>query len=307
MPIVAANLIPTSVSSSIIEGLTDTSVVLGLARRQPMPTASTTIPVIKTLPVSGWVNGTGGRKPATAVEWSSEVITAEEVAAVVAVPLALLDDAGIPIWTEIRALLTEALAYSIDSAILFGTNAPPSFIVGGIVTGAPVFGVEAPAVVGGDLAGAVSAAMGAVEAEGLLPTGHASDVRLRAALRNLRDANGVPIFAPSLTAGAPSVLWGLPIRFSTSGAFVPARADLITGDWTKLVVGVRQDMTWGESDDAVITDGAGAVLVNAFQDNQRIMRVSMRLGYVVGKPVTRMAGGAASPFAVVRNTDVTGP
>jgi HK97 family phage major capsid protein len=299
---VDAGLIPATIAAEITTAVQDSSVVLRLARRQPMPTGATSVPVLRTLPTAGWVNGRGGRKPEVTIAWSADNIVPEEVAAIVGVPLSLLDDAGVPIWADLKGILAESLAYSIDSAILFGINAPASFAAGGIFAATTVFQPSDTE----DLAEAINQAMGAVEDAGLAVTGHAADVSLRSSLRGLRDANGSPLFVPNLSQVAYDTIYGLPVAWSASGAFDISKADLITGDWTKLIVGVRQDITWGESDSAIIQDGTGAIVANAFQQNLKVMRVSMRLGYVVGKPTTRRAGGPAEPFASVSKTPTTG-
>jgi HK97 family phage major capsid protein len=306
MPVIDSTLIPTTISSSIIAAATEASVVLKLATKQPMPTGAASVPILKTLPTSGWVNGHGGRKPGTTVEWSSDQIVPEEVAATIAVPQSLIDDSGIPLWNSVKAAIVDAVTFSIDSAILFGDNAPPSFLVDGVVGEAVRDGrvPHSPVAPPGqpDLAEAVNQAMGDVENDGLQPTGHAADVSIKSKLRGLRDANGLPIFVPNLGAGSYDTLYALPIAWSGSGAFDTTAVDLITGDWTKLIVGVRQDIRVETSTDGVIADATGKVLVSAFQDDQVLMRVYARLGYVLGKPVTRRSGGPANPFGLVRST-----
>jgi HK97 family phage major capsid protein len=306
MPVIDSTLIPTAISSQIIGAVTDQSVVLKLANKQPMPTGAMSVPILKTLPVSGWVNGHGGRKPATTVEWSSDNIIPEEVAAVIAVPQSLIDDSGVPIWAAVQQAIVDAVTYSIDSAILFGENAPPSFPTDGVAGQALAngrvahFPAAGPPVV--DLAEAINLAMADVENDGLMPTGHAADVTLKSKLRGLRTTTGEPLFVPNLGAGMYDTIWNLPVAWSSSGAFDVSIADLITGDWTKLIVGVRQDIRVETSTDGVIADAAGKVLVSAFQDDSVLMRVYARVGYVIGVPVSRRASGPAFPFGLVKSS-----
>lgn len=311
MPVIDSTLVPTTIASQIIASAGEQSVVLKLANKQPMPTGVSSVPILKTLPTSGWVNGAGGRKPATTVEWTSEQLVPEEVAAVIAVPQTLIDDSGIPIWPAVQQAITDSVAFSIDSAILFGDNAPASFVTGGVVGDAIADGRTAHFPAAGpplvDLAEAVNRAMADVENDGLNPTGHAADVSIKSKLRGLRDTNGMPLFVPNLGADTYSTLYALPIEFSASGAFDVSLADLITGDWTKLIVGVRQDLRVETSTDGTIVDALGKVLVSAFQDNQVLMKVFMRLGYVIGKPVSRRTGSPASPFGLVKSTGVVTP
>jgi HK97 family phage major capsid protein len=310
--IIPEQLVPVSISREIIQAIREQSVVMRLARTQTMPTAAVTIPIMKTLPTSGWVNGIGGRKPVTTIAWTSDRLTAEEVAAIIAVPEALIDDAGIPVWPEVRQYMVDAISWSIDTAILFGVNAPPTFVAqgaGGIAGQAIAAygGPHTPAASGQpDLAESVNQAMIDVESAGLAITGHAADISINGQLRGLRASDGQPIFAPALTAGAPGTLWGLPIMYSAGGVFDPDVVDLITGDWSKLIVGIRQDLRVDQSTDAVVTDEDGKVVVNAFQDDQILMRVHMRLGYVVGKPLSRRTNDFTFPFSTVKGAERAG-
>ena len=304
MPVIDSSLIPVSIAQEIIQKASEQSVVLQLGRRQPMPTAQVNVPFLKTLPASGWVNGIGGAKPQTTVEWSSSTITTEEVAAVVAVPQASIDDAGIPIWANVQQAIVDSISYSIDAAVLFGTGAPPSFPVGGIYgvgIAAPHLKVVHTATTDPpDLAQAASAAEGDVEDWGILSTGYAADVSMKSQLRGLRDVNGQPIFVPNLGADTYNSLYGDPVYFSGTAAFDSTKCSIIAGAWDLLIVGVRQDITVDTSTEGVITDASGVVLVNAFQHDQVLMRVFMRLGYVVGQPVSRYTGQPVFPFGFAK-------
>lgn len=290
------NLIPQEVQAEVIQGVTQASAALSLATTQPMPTASQAIPVLGSLPTAGWIS-VGGRKPTTQMAWTSQILKAEEVAATIDVPLAYLDDAGFPVWENIQPRMIEALAKVIDEAIFFGVGAPASFPVGGIFAFST--GVALPAAPENDIAGLFNAALGTVEAQGLNPTGHAADVTTRALLRGSRTTTGEPLFVPSIAQANPDSVYGYPIFWSTGAAFDTTKAIDFTGDWTCLRVGIRQDVTVDQSDEATLVDADGKVLVSAFQEDKRIMRVHMRLGCVIGKPVTARAPAGAKPWAFI--------
>jgi HK97 family phage major capsid protein len=310
MAVIDNTLIPVTIAQEIIQAASEQSVVLQLARRQPMPTAQVNVPFLKTLPVSGWVNGVGGLKPEATVEWSADVLTTEEVAALVAVPQAWIDDSGIPIWPNVQEAITDSLAYSLDSAILFGTNAPPSFPAGGIVgqgmsaTAAwTARTVHTATTDPPDLAQAATAAEGDVEDAGIISTGFAADISVKSQLRKLRDTVGQPVFVPNLGQDMYPTLWGDPLHFSASAAFNTNLVDIIAGNWNMLIVGVRQDITVDTSTEGVVSDSTGKVIVNAFQQDQVLMRVYMRVGYVIGTPVTRYgAGKPVFPFGFAQGT-----
>lgn len=293
VPIDGSVFVPTNIAADLFAAATAQSAALQLGRRVPMPAGRTSIPIPSAYPVAKWVNASvSRRKQWTDVAWTSQMLVAEELAAVFAIAQDYLDDATVDLWSIIRPMASSAMAVAIDSAVLFGDNAPASFPAGGVV-GNLAQPIQTPTTP--DFAGGVSDAMGQVEESGLIPTGNAARIGVRASLRNLRATTGELLFMPSLQAGMPDTLFGLPIAF-TPGWTDPT-VDLITGDWTKLVIGVRQDMTLEFSKEAVITDDTGKVIVNAFQDDSVICRLWMRLGCVLGKPVGPW--GPTSPFAGV--------
>lgn len=305
MVTVDTNLIPTEVQAEIIQGVVNKSVALSLGNVQPMPTGKEAVPILGSLPSAGWT-AVGGRKPTTTMSWTSTMLQAEEVAATIDVPRAYIDDAGFPLWDSISPRMVEALALVIDQAILYGTNAPASFPVGGVL-GFSTAVAALPAAPQNDIVGLFNAMLNTVEATGLEPTGFASDIVIKGKLRGARMTTGEPLYVPGVASpGAIDMIYGLPAFWSRGAAFVVASASSIVGDWSSLRIGVRQDVTVDQSDEAVLADSTGKVLVSAFQDDKRIMRVFMRLGCAIGKPVTQKAPAGANPWAHVTTT-ITGP
>jgi len=261
------NLIPTEVQAAVIEGVVNQSVALTLGNVQPMPTMA----------------------------WTSQLLKAEEVAATIDVPTAYLDDAGFPLWDSIQPRMIEALALVIDEAVLFGVGAPASFPAGGVL--AKSTAAALPAAPAADMAGLYNACLSIVESQGLDPTGHAADVAARGRMRGSRTTTGEPLFVPSIAQTNPDTIFGLPVAWSRGGAFDTTKALSFTGDWTCLRLGVRQDVTVDSSAEGVLVDNTGAVVVSAFQDDKIIMRVHMRLGCVIGQPVTQKVPAGAKPWS----------
>src|SRR5262245_47648099 len=173
-----ANLVPRTMSSEIIELAAPQSVVLRLGRRLTMPSGLASLPVTSFLPVAGFVNPTyGGRKPATKIEWTAKQIAAEEIAAALAIPNAFVDDAGFPIWNNVREQVAGAIARVLDNAVLFGAGAPASYPTGGIagLAGAAQSDTTAPK--------AIDKAAAVIEAAGATPSGIASSPAIGTALR----------------------------------------------------------------------------------------------------------------------------
>lgn len=292
-----AGLIPDTVASEIIRAARHQSAAMSLGRTVRMPKGASNLPVISAVPQAGFVAGRGGHKPVSVVEWSTEKIVPEELACIIAIPDDFIDDNSFPVWDEVQPLVTDAIAYAFDMAALWGVGAPASFPAGGVAAFAGVVVQEATPLL------AISEAMGQVEDSLLTPTGHATGPGSGRTLRTLKDENGNLVYLPAVTQGEPGTLYGLPIN--KTAAWDDLQGDLITGDWTKLVIGIRQDIRIDFSNQAVLTDDDGVVVANAFQDDLTIMRAYVRTGAAIGVPVN-VRGDLTDPFAIATFTPTGG-
>ena len=155
-------VIPVEYSAQIIEEATRASAVLTLGNTVPMGTSIASMPVPKTLPIASFVSAPGGRKPYADMGLQSQTMTAEEVAAVVAIPDVYLEDATVNLWNWARPRIAEAIGVAVDNAVMFGVGAPASYPAGGMVSAAYATPVGTGAV-GDDAAAIINAAMSAVE------------------------------------------------------------------------------------------------------------------------------------------------
>jgi HK97 family phage major capsid protein len=306
-----SGIIPHEYSQQIIEEATRASTVLQLANTMPMGTRITELPVPGSLPKAEWTTGANmppagpGRKFYTDLKLVPQVMTAEEVSAVVAIPEQYLDDNTVNLWGWVRPQLAQAIAVRLDETVLFGGPGPipTTFPVGGIVAAA----YSLPVTEGVDAVDGVNNAMAAVEAQGLAVTGHSADLGAKGMFRGVRDANG------SLLLGTEQVgsmtrptLYGAPIAYS-SYTQTPLTTDLITGAWQYLVVGVRSDIRFKIDPSGVIANGAGVVQVSGFQDNVVPCKVWARFACTIVKPITPRRPTGATPFARVKLDDLTPP
>ena len=132
----AEALIPEQVSKTIIQNVATRSVALRRGYRMPNMTAKQQkIPVLTGSVAAGFVNGDVGLKPTSGLTWEKVNIVAEEVAVIVPIPDAVLDDADYDIWGEVQPRIEEAFAKVIDMAVFHGTNKPDTWPEG-LVSGA---------------------------------------------------------------------------------------------------------------------------------------------------------------------------
>jgi HK97 family phage major capsid protein len=300
----AGALIPEDVQREIVKTIHQDSVVLRLARRLPnMTRAQRRIPVLNALASAYFVAGDTGLKQTTEIDWTNVYINAEELAVIVPVPEAVLDDVDYDIWGEVMPEIRSAIGYAVDRAILHGTNAPaswPSNLMAQITSaGHTVDDDDATYADLYDLLLGVASdndpgAFGLVEQDGFMVSGAIAHPVEMSRLRGLRDANGQPIFKADMQGGTTYALDGRPIVFPDNDAIDVTAARYIVGDWSKLVYAIRQDLTTKVATEAVIQNQSGGIEYNLFQQDMVALRVTMRLGWALPNPINRLQQTAAN-------------
>lgn len=288
-------LLPDQIIKEIIAEAPKSSVLLSRAKKVRLSAKKAKQPVLATLPEAYWVNGDTGLKQTTKSTWKNINITAEELAVIVPIPDALLDDADVPLWDEVKPLLVEAIGKKVDAAGIFGDDKPdswPEAIVPSCVTAGNVVyrGTK-------DLGVDVADAGKLLAEQGFGINGFASKPGMQWELVGLRNANGDPIYTQSLSGAPQSGLYGYPLNEVSTGVWDAEKVDILAGDWNKFVIGIRQDITYDLFKEGVISDENGKVLLNLMQQDCKALRVVFRVGFQVAVPVTRLGG--KYPAAIV--------
>lgn len=298
----AEALIPEQTSREIIQGVTEQSTVLAMGRKLPnMSSNRTVMPVLDMLPVAYFVNGDTGTKKTTKMAWDKKKIFAEEIAVIVPIPEAVLDDADYDIWGEVRPRLVEAFGKVIDAAIFFGVDKPDNWRSSIYDTAAAAGAtVTATSNLYKDIMG-TSGVIAKIEKSGYMPTGHVADISLRAELRELVDNNNRPLFKTDLQSSTQYSLDGNTMKFPRNGFWDAAKAKMISGDFDQLVYSMRQDITFKLFDQGVVQDpSTGEIVYNLMQNDMVAMRAVMRLGWEIPNPINSLETDKTKrcPFAV---------
>lgn len=306
----AAALMPEDVTRDLLTRVPEASLALTRMRRTTMSRKQQRMPVLSALAQAYFVDGDTGLKQTTKLAWANKYLVAEELAAIIPIPQAVMDDSDYDLWAESRPQLAEAAGALIDGATLFGAGKPASWPTA-IVPAAAAAGnsVTRGAVAGRDLAGDANAAMRLVAADGHPITGFVADALLEFDLQGLTDAQNRPVFTSNLQEGAAGKgLYGRPFTYLNNGAWDQTQAELIAGDWSQAIIGVRQDITFSVHTEGVITNAAGAVVLNLMQQDSAALRMVMRVGFQVANTINRrgVADAARYPFAVVRPVGFVG-
>lgn len=305
----AAALIPEDVANQIIQEMPPSSYALSTFRQVRMARAQQRLPVMSALAVAYWVSPTDtGIKQTSEVNWANVYLNAEEIACIVPIPQAVLDDSAFDIWANVRPILVAAIGRTLDAAVFFGTNIPgtwPTAIVpaavaaGNTITG----GVTAPAA--GGLAADYVSTFAKVWEDGFDVNFGVAPPQAQAALYNTRDTQGRRLDdVQALSTGGVSIA-GVPVDFEMGGLWASGAGapTLISGDKNQGIIGLRQDITYKLLTEAVIQDNTGAIMYNLAQQDMVAMRVVFRVAFAVPNPITydNPAAGTRYPFSVLKN------
>lgn len=289
----AEAIIREQVVSTIFQDAPKQSVFMSMARKLPNMTSNQTrIRVLDFLPTAYWVDGDTGMKQTTKQAWDNVYLNAAELAVIVPIPEAVLDDAEFDIFGEVTPRVNEAIGQRVDSAVIFGVNRPVNW-QNDIITLARQAGnnVATPSSNADyfNLIMAENGVIAKVEEDGYMCTGALSSMSMRAKLRGIRANDGTPIFKSDMQGATQYALDGAPLYFPRNGAFDNTVAQLVVGDFEQAVYAIRQDVTVKILDQGVIQDPESKEIVyNLAQQDMVALRIVFRMGWALPNPATRM-------------------
>lgn len=302
----AASLIPEENAKEIIQGVVTQSAVLLRGRKLPNMSSKTyKMPVLDMLPIAYFVNGDTGAKKTTKQAWDKKFITAEEIAVIVPIPEAVLDDTDYDIWGEVKPRVIEAFGKKIDGAVLFDDDKPSTWR-DGVVTTATKANSVVNLASGDSLYDKIMAEDGVIakiESSGYFVNGHMADISMRAKLRGLKDSTGNPIFKSDMQGGTTYSLDGSPMNFPNNGSFDKSKALMISGDFGQLVYAIRQDITFKLFTEGVVQNTDGTIAYNLMQNDMVALRAVMRLGWEIPNPINSVQTDKSKrcPFAILKS------
>ena len=300
----AESLISVQEANEIIQGVVTQSAVLQRGRKLANMTARQyKMPVLDMLPIAYFVNGDTGQKQTTKQAWDKKFIVAEEIAVIVPVPEAVLDDSDYDIWGEVRPRIVEAFGKKIDGAVLFGTDKPSSWRNDIVATATAANAV----VTLGSADNLYDKIMGEdgsialVENSGYFVNGHMADISMRAKLRGLKNTNGDPLFKSDMQSNTTYSLDGSPMNFPNNGSFDKSKALMISGDFSQLVYSIRH-ITFKLFTEGVIQNTDGSIAYNLMQNDMVALRAVMRLGWEIPNPINSVQENKTKrcPFSVLK-------
>jgi len=243
------------------------------------------IPVLSALPIAYFVNGDTGLKQTTELNWANKYLEAEEIACIVPVPDAVLDDADYDIWGEARPAIVEAIGRTLDAAIFFGVNKPstwPASIVSIATAAGNVYARGTNNAAAGGVSEDINQAMALTEVDGYEVSGMIAGTSYKGRLRGARNAQGDK--HPEVDQNSA---YGVDIQYPMRGLWPTgaSAAEVIMGDFSQGILALRQDITWKILSEAVIQDNTGTIIYNLAQQDMVAMRVVFRAAFQVSNAI----------------------
>jgi HK97 family phage major capsid protein len=270
-----SGFVPTEQAKEIMKNVARGSSVLRLSKVEPMTSDKKTFPVMAEGPGAYWV-GEGERIQTSKAQWIFPEMEAKKLAVIIPVTKEKLEDTTINVFNELKEAIAEAFYTAIDAACIFGTNSPFKRNVYDAAVEAENYVVDGTAE---SLDLDVSDAMALVEDAGIDVNGFAAHYGVKNRLRKLRDGNGNALYVPGVDQNE---FYSSPIEFSRNGSWNKEKAEIVAGDWTKSLVGIRDGLTYEILKEATLQgtlDADGKPLSLAEQDMVAI-KATMRLGYL---------------------------
>jgi HK97 family phage major capsid protein len=299
-----ATLIQEEYSNQLLVTAAAQSGVLSAFGRVNLGTKVTNLPVLTSLPEAQWVGESAtddiGTKPTSKATWGNRQFIVEEIAVIVPVHEDVLDDADEALLTSITASGGTAIGKKLDQAVLFGIDKPTTWtslsLLGAAIAEGNQFVPSANAGLD-DLAGSIYQAAEAVDDSGANPDRILTRSGLKFALANLRNSQGSPIYQATISANGSlsESIAGLDTSFVNNGAWDRTRATAFVADSSKILIGVRQDITVKFLDQATV-DG-----INLAEKDMVAFRFKARYAYVMGDTLNA-TGDISKPVAAITPT-----
>lgn len=313
-----AREIPETVVAGIIQDAEQASAALQFGEVHQMKSYQERFRLLNSFPAVFWQTGTddvlggsgdGGQvakdsafKKTTKMDWTNAYLVPNEIAVITAMPDSWRDDSDLA-WEEVRRALKTAVAKAIDAAVLFGRSdygpLPGNWGLG-VVAEAIAAGNEYAEGTGVDLADDYAAFFQASEEQGTVVKGAITAPAQKWRLVRTRTADGVPIYSGPADGEPGGSVYGVPLTPVENGVWETDNVTALAGDRRQLHIGIRQDMQWTMSNSASLYDPSDGSLIYApFQQDGELLRVTMRLGYVVTSPLKHITGEHTYPFSVM--------
>lgn len=257
--------VPTEVANELIKDIVKQSIAFQICKHVPMKSDKKILPVLTDSGKAYWT-GEGEKINTSIMGFDYPELIAQKLAVIVPCTKEKLHDSTLNVLSEVKDAIVDAFTRTIDAAVFFGTSSP---FANNLCTIAEVNKITSTDKFDTD----ISKAMGLVEANDLSVNGITTHNGMKQILRDLRDTNGNALVLPGGVSGER--IYNTPLYIPASKAWDKTKAESILGDFTKAIIGTREDITYEILDQATVGE------INLAEQDLIAVKCTMRFGFNV--------------------------
>lgn len=257
--------VPEEIAGELIKNIVTTSTAFQVCRTVEMASETKKLPVLTDTGSAYWT-AESEKINTSIMGFDYPVLAAKKLAVIVPITKEKVSDSAIAVLSEIQEGISDAFVRAIDAAVFFGTSSP---FLTNVAKAAEANKIENTGALDAD----ISAAMGKVENSDLTVNAIVTSNKMRKSLRELRDANNNALVLPGGSTG--NQIYNTPIYIPGSKSWDFAKADLLLGDFTRAVIGTRDNMTFETLREATVGD------INLAERDMLAVKCTMRMGFNV--------------------------
>ena len=262
--------VPLEISKEIIKNVINQASILKVCKKEPMASDKKTLPRLVNSGSATWVKE-GEQIGTTIPDFDYPTLKACKLGVIVPVTNEKINDSVSSVMEEVKQAMADAFATAIDNACIFGINSPfDTNLIDAIGSNK----VDATDKLNND----ISKAMGLVESNKYICNNILMGLTQKETLRNVKDSNN---FKGAISLNSA---YDTPIEYVRD--WDNTKALSIMGDFSKAIIGTRENIEYKVLDQATITTGTGenAKTINLAQHDMIAIKATMRLGFVVVEP-----------------------
>ncbi len=275
-------VLPTDISSEILQKTQEESAIMRLARRVALPGNGLTIPMITGDPTAGWVDETGV-KPVSNPSLDKKVMQAYKLAVIEVFSMEFVRDLK-ALYDTCVARMPGALAKRFDQTVIGAVSKPgDNFDNLASCTAQSILATSDASTYDGLVAADTD-----IATAGYMLNGFGLSAQARGILLGAVDKDGRPLFVNSAAQGAIPMILGSTTYFNrglykegTAGTSGTPAVVGVAGDWTQAMFGTVEGVKIDINDKGVVTVGSGtsATQVNLWQQNMVAVRAEIEVGF----------------------------
>lgn len=257
--------VPVEIATDLIKNIVTTSTAFQVCRHVPMASDTKTLPILTDTGSAYWT-GEGEKIGTSVMAFDYPQLSAKKLAVIVPTTKEKMRDSALSVLQDIKDGIADAFVKAIDSAVFFGVSTPFGINLCDIA--------ETQKIVGTDKIDMdISAAMGLIESNDLAVSSVITHNGMKKTFRDLRDNNGNAIVVPG--GASSSQIYNTPIYIPASKVWNKTKAEVILGDFTKAIIGTRDNITYETLTEATVGG------INLAEQDLIAIKCTMRFGFNV--------------------------